>query len=120
MLLWPVTEAVSFCSTHSHQSRLVSEGLGTKMAPSGSHAKPSRTGKVPRCLEPERGLPQKLSFRDLGGCLQTLCPGDPVLVPTRRDLDPGQAGFSASLVLSQVPHDWIGTEVVFHPPVVQR
>jgi hypothetical protein len=34
--------------------------------------------------------------------------------------DPGQAGFSASLILSQVPHDWIGTEVVFHSPVVLR
>jgi hypothetical protein len=34
--------------------------------------------------------------------------------------DPGQAGFSASLMLSQVPHDWIGTEVVFHSPVVLR
>ena len=32
--------------------------------------------------------------------------------------DPGQAGFSASLMLSQVPHNWIGTEVVFHSPVV--
>jgi hypothetical protein len=43
-----------------------------------------------------------------------------VLVPTGRDLDPGQAGFSASLVLSQVLRDWIGTEVVFHSPVVLR
>jgi hypothetical protein len=34
--------------------------------------------------------------------------------------DPGQAGFSASLILSQVPHDWIGTEVVFHSPEVLR
>jgi hypothetical protein len=43
-----------------------------------------------------------------------------VLVPTGRDLDPGQAGFSTSLVLFEVPHDWIGTEVVFHSPVVLR
>jgi hypothetical protein len=43
-----------------------------------------------------------------------------VLVLTGRDLDPGQAGFSASLVLSQVLRDWIGTEVVFHSPVVLR
>ena len=43
-----------------------------------------------------------------------------MLVSTGRYLDPGQAGFSASLVLSQVPCDWIGTEVVFHSPVVQR
>ena len=34
--------------------------------------------------------------------------------------DPGQAGFSASLMLSQVPHDWIGAEVVFHSLVVLR
>jgi hypothetical protein len=34
--------------------------------------------------------------------------------------DPGQAGFPAFLLLSQVPHDWIGTEVVFHSWVVLR
>jgi hypothetical protein len=34
--------------------------------------------------------------------------------------DPGLAGFSASLMLSQVQHNWIGTEVVFHSLVVQR
>ena len=34
--------------------------------------------------------------------------------------DPGQAGFSASLMLSQVPCDWNGLEVVFHSPVVLR
>ena len=34
--------------------------------------------------------------------------------------DPGQAGFSASLMLSQVLHDWIETEVVFHSPEVLR
>ena len=34
--------------------------------------------------------------------------------------DPGQARFSASLMLSQVPHDWFGTEVEFHTPVVLR
>jgi hypothetical protein len=43
-----------------------------------------------------------------------------VLSLTRRDLDPDQAGFSASLVLSQVLRDWIGTDVVFHSPVVLR
>ena len=53
-------------------------------------------------------------------CPPTLRPGDPVLVLTGRDLDPGQAGFSASLVLSQVLRDWIGTEVVFHSLVVLR
>jgi hypothetical protein len=34
--------------------------------------------------------------------------------------DPGQVGFSASLMLSQVLCDWNGTEVVFHSPVVLR
>ena len=34
--------------------------------------------------------------------------------------DPDQAGFSASLMLSQVPRDWNGTEVVFHSLVVLR
>jgi hypothetical protein len=33
-------------------------------------------------------------------------------------IDPGQAGFSASLML--VPHDWNGTEDVFHSTVVLR
>ena len=54
------------------------------------------------------------------GCPTTLHLGDPVLAPTGRDLDPGQAGFSAFLVLSQVLRDWIGTEVVFHSAVVLR
>jgi hypothetical protein len=34
--------------------------------------------------------------------------------------DPGQSRFSASLMLSQVPHDWFGTEVVFQSPEVLR
>jgi hypothetical protein len=34
--------------------------------------------------------------------------------------DPGQSGFPASLMLSQVLCDWIGTEVVFHSTVVLR
>ena len=34
--------------------------------------------------------------------------------------DPGQARFFASLMLSQVLHDWNGTEVVFHSPEVLR
>jgi hypothetical protein len=53
-------------------------------------------------------------------CLPTLGPGDPVLAPTRRDLDAGQAVFSVSLMLSQVLQDLIGREVVFHSPVVLR
>jgi hypothetical protein len=40
--------------------------------------------------------------------------------PLEGTCDPGQARFSAFLMLSQVPHDWIGTEVVFHSPVVLR
>ena len=34
--------------------------------------------------------------------------------------DPGQAGFFASLKLSQVPRNWNGTEVVFHSPVILK
>ena len=40
--------------------------------------------------------------------------------PLEGTCDPGQARFSAFLMLSQVPHDWIGTEVVFHSPEVLR
>jgi hypothetical protein len=43
-----------------------------------------------------------------------------VLALTGRDLDPGQTGFSAFLVLSQVLRDWIGAVVAFHSPVGQR
>ena len=34
--------------------------------------------------------------------------------------DPGQASFSASLMVSRVLHDWNRTEVVFHSPVFLR
>jgi hypothetical protein len=34
--------------------------------------------------------------------------------------DPGYARFSGSLMLSQFPHNWSGTEVVFHSLVVLR
>ena len=60
------------------------------------------------------------SSQDLGG-VRRLCAQ--VTQCWRRPegtCDPGQAGFSASLMLSQVPHDWIGTEVVFHSPEVLR
>ena len=60
------------------------------------------------------------SSRDHGGVHQLCAQGDQVLVPTRRDLQPWSGRFSASLMLSQVPPDWIGTEVVFHSPVVLR
>ena len=51
---------------------------------------------------------------DLGGVRRLRAQGDPVLART------GQAGFPAFLMLSQVPRNWIGTEVVFHSPVVLR
>ena len=60
------------------------------------------------------------SSRDHGGVHQLCAQGDQVLVPTRRDLQPWSGRFSASLMLSQVPCDWIGTEVVFHSPEVLR
>ena len=60
------------------------------------------------------------SSRDLRVLHRLSTQGVPVLSLTGRDLDPGQAGFSAYLVLSQVLRDWIGTEVVFHSSVVQR
>lgn len=43
-----------------------------------------------------------------------------MLVVTGRICDPGQAGFSASLMLSQASSDWTGKEVVFHSQVVIR
>ena len=57
---------------------------------------------------------------DLGGLSLLCAQGDPVLALMEGICDPGQAGFSASLMLSQVPCDWIGTEVVFYSPVVLR
>jgi hypothetical protein len=58
------------------------------------------------------------SSREHGGVHLLLAQGDPVLVPTGRDLCPLSGWFSASQMLSQVLCDWIGTEVVFHSPVV--
>jgi hypothetical protein len=61
--LLSVPEAVSFCSSHSHLSRLVSEGSGNqdgsprysgKALPGGADTSPL-AGKVPRCLEPKTG-----------------------------------------------------------------
>jgi hypothetical protein len=98
------------------------------MAPPGAPAMPSWAGRTPlfwqgSCLDvwsPKRGLPQKLSSRDLGGicglCAQViLCWHRP-----EGTCDPSQAGFSASLMLSQVPCDWNGMEVVFLSQVVLR
>ena len=43
-----------------------------------------------------------------------------MLTLTRGDLCPSSGWFSASLMLSQVLHDWIGTNVVFSSPVILR
>jgi hypothetical protein len=45
---------------------------------------------------------------------------DPELVPTRRDVCPRSNRFSASLLLAQVWHNWIGTDVVFQSAVILR
>ena len=45
---------------------------------------------------------------------------DLVLVPNGRDFCPWSGWFSASLLLSQVPCNWIGTNVVFRSPVILR
>jgi hypothetical protein len=46
---------------------------------------------------------------------------DPVLVPIRRGLCPWSGRFSSSILLSQVPHNWIGIDDgVFRSPVILR
>ena len=65
-------------------------------------------------------LSQSLSSRDLGGVCQLCAQVTKSWHLLEGTCDPGQAGFPASLMLSQVPGDWIGTEVVFHSPVVLR
>jgi hypothetical protein len=68
VLLRPVTEAVSFCSPHSHLHRLVSEGSGNYDGSPRCSCKdlPSRwtpllwQGRCPDIWSPKRGLPQKL------------------------------------------------------------
>jgi hypothetical protein len=63
MLLWPVTEAVSFSSPHSHLHRLVSEGSRNQdvsprccsKALLGRVETSPLAGKVPGCLEPKTG-----------------------------------------------------------------
>ena len=90
------------------------------MASSSTQAKPSQVGRTPvlwqgRCPDIwslKGGLPQKLSSRHLGGVLQLLAQVTRYWHRLEGACDPGQAGFSASLMLSQVPHDWVGTEVV--------
>jgi hypothetical protein len=98
------------------------------MATPGALAKSSRAGQTPLLWQgrfpdvwsPKQGLPQKLSSRHLGGVLRLLAQVTQCWHLLEGTCDPGQAGFSASLMLSQVPRDWNGTEVVFHSPVVLR
>jgi hypothetical protein len=60
------------------------------------------------------------SSGDWGGVCWFRAQGDLVFVPTRMDLCPWSGRFSASLLLSQVPRNWIGTDVLFHSPVILR
>jgi hypothetical protein len=98
------------------------------MAPPGAPAKPSRAGQTPlllqgRCLDvwsPKWGLSQNLFSKDLGGVHQLCAQMIQCWHLLEGTCDPGQAVFPASLMLSQVPSDWIGTEVVFHSLVVLR
>ena len=83
--LHPVPEAVSFCSPHSHLRRLVSEGSGNKDGFPSCSGKSFQVVWTPllwqeRCLDvwsPKRGLPLKLSSRDLGGVHGLRAQGDP-------------------------------------------
>ena len=58
----------------------------------------------------------KSPLGDLGGVRQLCIQADRL----EGTCDPSQAGFSASLMLSQVLRVWNGTEVVFHSQVVLR
>jgi hypothetical protein len=60
------------------------------------------------------------SSRDCEGVCQLRTQDDLVLAPTRRDLCPWSGWFSASLMLSQVLRDWIGTDLEFHTQVLLR
>jgi hypothetical protein len=96
------------------------------MASPGALAKPSWAGRTlvlwqgmcPDVWILQRGLPQKVSSRDLGDICLLLAQGYPVSVLTRRGLWPWSGRVSASLIL--VPGDWNGTEDVFHSPVALR
>ena len=98
------------------------------MSPADAQTKASRAGSTPilwqgRCPDVwslKWGLPQKLSSRDLGGVCRLCTQVTKCWRRLEGICDPGQAGFSASLMLSHVQRDWIGTEVVFHSPVVLR
>jgi hypothetical protein len=98
------------------------------MAPPGALAKLSWAGQTPllwqgRCPDVwrlKRGLSQNLSSRDLGGVHWLCTQVNQCWCWQEGTCDPGQAGFPAFLTLSQVPRNWIGTEIVFHSPVVLR
>ena len=53
-------------------------------------------------------------------CPSSSCPCDLELVPTRRDLSPWSGRFSTFLLLAQAQLDWIGSDVLFHSPVILR
>jgi hypothetical protein len=128
VLLGPVTEAVSFCSPHSTCADSSWRDLGTKIALLGTVAKPSWAewtlllwqGRCQYVWSQKRGLPQKLSSRDPGGVCQLCTQVTQCWCRQEGTCDPGQARFSASLMLSQALRYWIGTEVVFHSPGVLR
>ena len=98
------------------------------MAPPGAPAKPSWArqtpllwqGRCPDVWSPKRGLPWQLSSRDLEGVRDSEPKVTRCWCRPEGTCDPGQARFSASLMLSQVPSDRNGKEVVFHSPVVLR
>ena len=98
------------------------------MAPPGAQVKPSWARQTfllwqGQCLDVwslKRGLSHKLSSRDLGGVCRLCAQVTRCWHWVKGTCDPGQAGFSASLMLSQLQCDWIGTEVVFHSLVVLR
>jgi hypothetical protein len=69
---------------------------------------------------PKWGLSQKLSSRDFGGVCRLCAQVTQCWRRLEGTYDRGQARFPASLTLSQVLRDWVGTEVVFHSPVVLR
>jgi hypothetical protein len=98
------------------------------MAPPGAPAKPSWVGWTPLLWQ---GMcPDVCNWKAV--CLRS-CPLGTLGVSAYFEpkvtrcwhrpegtCDPGQVGFSASLMLSQVQREWNGTEVVFHSPEVLR
>jgi hypothetical protein len=116
VLLWPVIEAVSFCSPHCYLHRLVSVGFGNQDAFPRCSCKALLAGQTPllwqgRCLDIwslKRGLSQKLSSRDLGGVHRLCAQGDPMLAPTGGDLWPwsGRVSCFPNAVSDPAQLDW--------------